>query len=245
MTLSPILTFHIGAGAIALLAGAAALSLRKGSPSHRLTGRVFVVAMLAMAASGAYLAATLRVTLSVIGGLLTFYLVATGWITVARRPGNPGILEAGLLLLALSIGGVSVGSGWEAASSEAGLKDGFPPGQYFMFGTVALLAAAGDVRMLVLRGVTGSQRIARHLWRMCVALAIAASAFFLGQAELFPAVVRESQILNAPVLLTLLLMVYWLFRVLRSRGGRERLRFRWFGRPADRHGRRANEMVGE
>jgi len=30
-----------------------------------------------------------------------------------------------------------------------------------------LLAAAGDIRMLVRGGVFGAKRIVRHLWRMC------------------------------------------------------------------------------
>lgn len=220
MTSSPILTTHIAAGTIALLAGAAALSFRKGARRHRLAGNAFVISMLVMAAIGAYLAFSMRVTLSVIGGLLTLYLVVTGWTTVARRARRPGILDATALLAGLSIGGVALMAGIEAANSETGLKDGFHPGQYLMFGAVALLAAAGDVRLIILDGLEGAQRIARHLWRMCVALMIAASAFFLGQPQLFPAVVRDSQLLNAPVLLPFLLMLYWLVRVLRSpRGG--------------------------
>jgi uncharacterized membrane protein len=221
MTASPILTTHIAAGGIALLFGAAALVFRKGSRRHQLTGKAFVVSMLVMATSGAYLAFSLQVMLSIIGGLLTFYLVATAWATVARSAGPPGLVEAGALLGALFIGGVSLLSGFEAANSETGLKDGFPPGQYFMFGTIALLAAAGDGRLIVRGGLTGAQRIARHLWRMCAALAIAASAFFLGQAQLFPPAVCESQILTAPVLLTLLAMLYWLYRVRWSRRARE------------------------
>lgn len=177
--------------------------------------------MLTMAVSGAYIAFAMGVMLSIIGGLLAFYLVATAWVTVLRRGGRPGIIEAVALVGALGIGAIALLAGFEAASSDTGLKDGFHPGQYFMFGAVALLAAGGDIRLFVLRGVSGAQRIARHLWRMCVALLIAASAFFLGQAQLFPAVVRESNILNVPVLLTFLLMLYWLYRVLgsRRRGG--------------------------
>ena len=48
-------------------------------------------------------------------------------------------------------------------------------------GSVAVLAAAGDVRMLVRGGVFGAQRVARHLWRMCFGLFIATGSF-LGTA---------------------------------------------------------------
>ncbi len=57
--------------------------------------------------------------------------------------------------------------GLEVANSQTGSKDGYPAGAYFIFGSVALLFAAGDVRMLVRGGISGAQRIARHLWRMC------------------------------------------------------------------------------
>jgi hypothetical protein len=53
----------------------------------------------------------------------------------------------------------------------------------FFMGSVMLLAAAGDVRMLVRGAVFGPKRIARHLWRMCFGLFIAAGSFFLGPSN--------------------------------------------------------------
>ncbi|GEM_PF-5415494 len=71
-------------------------------------------------------------------------------------------------------------------------------------------------RITRLGGLTRPQRIARHLWRMCMGLAIAAAAFFLGQARLFPGAIRESNVLVVPVLLALLLIIYWVIRVMWS-----------------------------
>lgn len=214
MAASPILITHFATGAVAFAAAVAALSYRKGSRRHQNSGRAFAVSMLAMAGSGAYLAFSMQVTLSIIGGLLTLYLVATAWATAVRRAGSRGPVEFGGLLAALFIGGLALTSGFEAANSDTGLKDGFHPGQYFMFGVVAFTGAAGDIRLIITAGISNAQRIARHLWRMCLALAIAASAFFLGQARLFPEVIRESQVLWVPVALPLLVMFYWLYRVL-------------------------------
>jgi hypothetical protein len=53
----------------------------------------------------------------------------------------------------------------------------------FFMGSVMLLAGVGDVRMLVRGGVFGARRIARHLWRMCFGLFIAAGSFFLGPSN--------------------------------------------------------------
>ena len=84
---------------------------------------------------------------------------------------------------------------------------------HFIMGSVMLLAAAGDVRMLVRGGVFGAQRIVRHLWRMCFALFIATGSFFLGQQQVFPAFLRKSNVLFVPALLPLVLLIFWLFRV--------------------------------
>ncbi len=81
-------------------------------------------------------------------------------------------------------------------------------------GAVALLAALGDLRLLMGRVLQGANRIARHLWRMCLAMFIATGSFFLGQAKVFPDALRKPALLAIPVLLVLLLMLYWWVRVL-------------------------------
>jgi len=67
--------------------------------------------------------------------------------------------------------------------------------------------------MLVRGGVSGKQRVARHLSRMCVGLFIATGSFFLGQQQVFPAFVRKSNLLFLPGILPLILMILWLVRV--------------------------------
>jgi uncharacterized membrane protein len=82
------------------------------------------------------------------------------------------------------------------------------------FAVVAMLAAVGDIRMLARGGITGARRIARHLWRMSTALFIAVASFFLGQAQVFPDVLRQSAGLRAiPVLLVIASLIFWLVRV--------------------------------
>ena len=53
MSLWPLIVFHVCAGTVALLSGAVAMSLRKGSRRHGLAGDVFDISMLGLAASGA------------------------------------------------------------------------------------------------------------------------------------------------------------------------------------------------
>ena len=213
MRISPILAFHICAGTLGMLSGFAAVSLRKGSRRHGLAGRVFVISMLSMSASGVYLAFMKSSPGDILGGALTFYLVATAWMTARRRDAKTGIFDWGALLVVLAVGAVTVTYGIEAANSQTGLKHGYPAGNYFFLGAVALLAATGDVRMLVRRGISGTQRIARHLWRMCFALFIAAASIFLARQQVFPALLRKAGVLLLLSFLPLVLMIFWLFRV--------------------------------
>jgi hypothetical protein len=214
MTTSPIFIFHIGAGAIGLLSGAASMFFRKGSRPHRTAGNIFFISMLGMSASAAYLAFLQPVMLSVLNGILAFYLVATAWMTVKRKAGEVGAFEIGGLLAVLAIAAGFLSFGVEAANSETRLKDGFSAAHYYFFGVVAVLCAALDMRLILRGGVSGAQRIARHLWRMCFAMWMATTAFFLGQEKLFPELVRETQIFYAPVILVAVLMMFWLRRVL-------------------------------
>jgi peptidoglycan/LPS O-acetylase OafA/YrhL len=148
--------------------------------------------------------------ISVIAGMLTFYLVITALLTVRRPARKFRWMEVGAMVFALIVGLLSITFAVQGLS--AGNTNGIAP-MGFIFGAVALLAALGDVRMLA-RSIPWAQRIARHLWRMCFALWIAAASFFLGQSDEFPEALRIMPLLCTPVLLVLLLLFYWLARVL-------------------------------
>ena len=86
----PLVILHISAGVLAMLAGALAISFRKGSRGHRVAGNVLVICMLSVSGLGAYVAFRKPEAPNVLGGILTFYLVATAWATATR-----GGLKAG------------------------------------------------------------------------------------------------------------------------------------------------------
>lgn len=199
---SLILVIHICAGTIGLLSGVAAMSFRKGSRRHGLAGNVFFLAMLVMGSSAAYLG-------NVFGGLFACYMVITAWLTARRRGGETSVLDWGALVFALVFGVLTLMKGIEVAQTPRGSLNGVPAGMFFFLGSIGLIAAAGDVRMLV-RGVFGRQRIARHLWRMCFALFIATGSF-LGQKRVFPLLGGPKIMFLAGV--PLLLMIFWLIRV--------------------------------
>jgi hypothetical protein len=213
MSYSPLLLLHIASGTLGMLSGFVAVFLRKGSRRHGLAGNVFVISMMSLAASGVYLALMKHQPGNVLGGTLTFYLVTTAWLTARRRDGEPGIFDWGALLIALSLAVVAVTFGLEAAISPSGLKYDYPPGPYLFLGSVAVLTTVGDIRMLVRGHIAGTQRLARHLWRMCFALFIAASSIFLARQQIFPALLQKTGVLFLLSSLPLILMIFWLFRV--------------------------------
>jgi len=209
----PILVLHICGGLVGLLSGAMAMSFRKGSRWHGMAGNVFAVSMLTMASAGVTLAVMKSQPGNIVGGTLTFYLVATAWITAKRRAPETGLLDWGAFLLILALTAVEMTWGVEAATSPTGLKYDYPSGPYFFMGSMALLAAVGDVRMLVRRGISGTQRLARHLWRMCFALFVASASLFLARQQLFPLLMRKTGTLVLLSFLPLMLMIFWLLRV--------------------------------
>ena len=213
MRLSPILLLHICAGTVGIGSGFVAVFFPKGSRQHGFAGKVFAISMLTMAAAGIYLAFMKLRPGDVLGGTITFYLVATAWETARRKQPATSLFDWGGLLVVLTVGTIDLTFGFEAAISQTGMKFGYSPGPYFFLGSVALIALAGDVRMLVRGGVSGRQRIARHLWRMCFALFIAASSIFLARQHLFPAAVGKSGVLYLLSFLPLILMIYWLVRI--------------------------------
>ena len=174
---------------------------------------VFVYAMLTMSATGAAIA-LLKANGwgTAMGGFLAIYLVTTGLLTSRRRA--PGFQRTDLaaLLIAVTLGVTYFMFGFQAVSSPSGKAYGYPSPLYFVFGTVTWLAAFGDARVLI-RGIQGSRRLARHVWRMCFAMFIATASFFLGQAKVIPKPLRITPLLATPVLVVIVVMIYWLVRL--------------------------------
>ena len=226
MPYSLLLSAHITGGIVSLLSGTAAMMFRKGSRYHILAGKVFVISMLTMATGAMYLAFVKHQPNNIGGGIVTFYLITTAWLTAKRGDGQTSRLDWVALLIPLGLGILTWINGLKVVRSGASSQDGVPVAMSFFMGSVMLLAAAGDIRMLLRGGVPGAKRIVRHLWRMCFGLFIAAGSFFLGGANrplrllsavglgghLSPAIFGTPLYLVLSIL-PLILLVFWAFRV--------------------------------
>ena len=226
MAYSPILLAHILGGTVGLLSGTAAMSFRKGSPRHVLAGRIFVASMLTMGAGAAYLGIVRHQPSNAGGGIFTFYLILTAWLTARRKDGETSKLDWAALLIPLALGTLSWMNGIRVVRSGASSQDRVPVGMILFMGSVQLLAATGDVRTLVRRGVLGAKRIPRHLWRMCFGLFIAAGSFFFGPSnrplrllsnvglgQHLPRALFSTSLYLVLTILPLVLLIFWLLRV--------------------------------
>jgi len=218
--MSPLLPVHIAGGILGILSGTVAMSFRKGSARHALAGKVFVASMLTMASAAVYLAVLKHETPNILAGTLTFYLVITAWLTARRKDDETSKLDWAALMIPLVCGSWVWIIGLEKLFSHTPPKDGVPLEMNFFIGSVMLLSAAGDIRMLIRGGVSGTKRLVRHLWRMCFGLFIATGSFFLGQQQVFPAFLRGSTLLLVLGILPLILLIFWLIRVRFTKAGK-------------------------
>ena len=218
------LTVHIVAGALGILSGFVALSVAKGGNTHRRVGTAFVYTMITMALVGALMALVHGKAPEGNApiGVLTTYLVLTSLITIRPPNGETRRFETALVSVALAVSATLMWFGVVAATSPRGTLHGLPTPPFFIFGTIALLSALGDLRVIRMGGVKalrGVVRLNRHLWRMTLALAIAAFSFFLGQAKVIPKPFRIYPLLAVPPVVVLLAMAYWVWRIrVRRRG---------------------------
>jgi uncharacterized membrane protein len=210
-----VLALHVTGGAVGMVAGFAAMAAPKGGRLHRLAGNVFFVAMLTMAGIGAAVAPFLpsQQWSNTLAGVFTVYLLATAWVAGRRPDRKTGSFEAAALFACAGVVAAALTGAW--ANAHGGADAGDPAatdGLYFV-AVLASVAAAGDVLQIMQRGLAGAARIARHLWRMGVALLIATASFFLGQPKFVPPFIRDTPLVVLPVLAPVALTLFWLVRV--------------------------------
>jgi uncharacterized membrane protein len=214
-----ILLVHVLAGGLGLLLGYVALAAAKGAPLHRKSGLLFVYVMTTMSVTGMIVSGVGGVApaINIPAAALTSYLVITSLTTVRTPAARSRRLDIAAMLFALALGLTCVALGF-ATIARGGPEAGaaYP---IFMFGVAALLASAGDRRMIRAGGLRGAPRLKRHLWRMCFALFIASIAFYTGRGR-EPEMFRIPALLAGAVLLPIVAILYWQWRIRRKRVSR-------------------------
>ncbi|MGD0189944.1 MAG: hypothetical protein ABSD74_04300 [Rhizomicrobium sp.] len=210
---------HIGAGCLGIVSGFAAVSVAKGERLHRAFGTAFALSMMILSVLAVYLALFVPSlaaiptppSASVPVAILTFYFVATGWMTVRRSSPGTGAPEIAALLAVLGVAAAMLIFGLHSAGNAFQRLHGFPA-RYYTFAGFAAFSAMLDLKVILRGGISGAARIARHLWRMCFAFFFATSFFFLGQQRIMPAILHGWPLL-IPALAPLVVLIVWLLRV--------------------------------
>lgn len=206
-----ILLSHIGGASAGIISGFIAIFARKGGRVHRAAGDIFFVAMLMMSGVGAVVAPFLGDLVSMTAGAITFYLTATAWATVMRRPNQIGVFEPVAAACAAGIVVVGVTVGMMGAAATAGMAASMSK-VAFIFAFFAAVSLLCDWGMLRAGGIGGRRRIARHAWRMGVALVVAAGSF-AGQPKALPNFVHIPPLLQMiPMAVAVALTLFWLIR---------------------------------
>ena len=216
-----LLPIHIAAGALAIILGAVALSVKKGGTLHRRSGLLFVYAMLIMAVSASMLSLLKgRADGNVLAGVLTAYFVGTALTTVRPVSSWTLRLNAVALTVAVVLAAGCALSGTRIIGTPGRDLNGVPNQTAGMMsliiGVLLVMAAAGDVRIRRLGRLRGRPRLARHLWRMCFALFIAAGSFFSLRervAQILPEPFTTGPMRALPIVLLFGAMFYWLWRL--------------------------------
>lgn len=212
---------HIGGGTIGLVSGTVAAFAKKGGRLHRKAGNVFFASMLIMALFAVWLAVAMPDQLvNVFIATFAFYLVATGWMTVRRKEGTAGLGEKIALFVALVLCAPFAILAFQLAAGFAPLFKSAVPFKgpvliaIYGFTSVLAIAAISDAKLVLAGGISGAPRIARHLWRMCLGLTLAAgSAFTNGVARFLPGPYHVPLVFFLPQFLPLGLLIFWMIRV--------------------------------
>ena len=183
-----LLYLHIGGGTVGLITGITALVAEKGAFIHRSAGKIFVAAMFVAYLIAAGVAPFLEEGQrpNFVAGILALYLLVTGVLSARTHVVNTGAGRWTGLIVAIAI--TTIGAVFMAMgmASESGSVDGSPPEAFYVFILGGGLAAYGEINVLLRRQLTDTNRIIRHLWRMCFSFFIASGSLFFGQSQVFP-----------------------------------------------------------
>jgi hypothetical protein len=197
---------HTPAGTIGLVTAVVALLASKGGALHRKAGTFFTVSMLIMLVSG-FVAALLKESTD------EMYTVFSAWLTAHHKNNESGFLERVALvwIVAIATAALFISAGW---------REVVAPNAYLFWAGFAVLCAIGDFRNLYRSGLSGTQRVIRHVWRIGFSLIWAALAFTDKIVKILGSNVKdlpEEQMLlivAVPTMLILMTTLYWISKIL-------------------------------
>ena len=204
---------HTPAGTVGLVSAFVALFAIKGGALHRKAGTCFTVSMLIMLVSGFVAALLKESTGDMFLSAVVMYTVYSAWLTAHHKRNESGFLEhvAFVWIIAIAIAALFISAGWREVSA---------PNAYLFWAGFAVLCAIGDFRNLYRSGLSGTQRVIRHVWRIGFSLIWAALAFTDKIVKMQGSNVKELPkeqvllIVIVPTMLILIVILYWISKIL-------------------------------
>ena len=204
---------HAPAGTIGLVAASVALFAKKGGIFHRKAGTCFTISMLIMLFSGFVAALLKESTDDMFLSVVVIYSVFTAWLTAHHKNNETGFLEHVALgwIIAVAIAAFFMNASW----SQVGT-----PNTYLYWASFAVFCAIGDIRNLRRAGLSGIQRIIRHVWRIGFSLIWAALALTDKIVKTLGSNIKELPkeqvlyIIAVPAMLILVIILYWIINIL-------------------------------
>ncbi len=176
-----LLTIHILAGGLSLLAAALAVGASKGSWLHIGAGRCFFAATAVIFVTALPLALVKNNVFLFLISIFSFYMAFAGW-RFARNVSGTASLVDWLAVLTLLAGGVGM---WVLAVQFYQSENA----QYVVlvgFGFIALALGLNDVKIFKSAEVVGKKRVIRHLTNMLGAMIAVITAFLVVNVDLSP-----------------------------------------------------------
>ena len=204
---------HISAGAVALSSGFLTLLTTKGNAKHKQYGKAYLLSMLILGLTGVIVATVRDIPLSMLNGFVICYFVLSSLSAIRNLEYQINLFDKVLAAFAWIMVFAFAWYAYQVSLSENNQLGGFGIAEYIVFGSVMLFSAIADLRYLLKSGLSNTQKLVRHLWRMFFPLFMATAAFFLGQAKLFPKSLQTIELLVMPVIVVILSMVYWSIKV--------------------------------
>ena len=141
------------------------------------------------------------------------YTVFTAWLTMHHKNNETDFLEhvALVWIVVFAIAALFISAGWRGVHA---------PNVYLFWAGFAVLCAIGDVRNLYRSGLSGTQRVVRHVWRIGFSLIWAALAFTDKIVKMLGSNVKELPveqviyIVALPTMLILITILYWITNIL-------------------------------
>jgi len=219
---------HTPAGTIVWVTAVFAMFAKKGSALHRKAGSCFTVSMIVMLVSGIAAAYLKNSIDDIMLGVIVMYTVFTAWLAAHHKKNETGLLEVTALIwiVGFAITALLISMGWREVEA---------PFAYLIWSGLAILCALGDIRNLYHSGLSGTQRIIRHVWRIGFSLIWAALAFTDKIVKMMGANLKSMQeeqlilIVAIPTMLILITILYWITKILFF----SREKFECYGEPTE------------